>query len=208
MVSADSAVDLSSPSPVTSNTDIRGFIVAQADAKIDRIHLHDSRHLPREGITAKKTAKVDTKRPVFSVTAQDTDEGKVEAGVRRATRGPSKSKPKTRDKLPVKNDPPTSPTNIEFPPEPPKDAPNTVMLKVRLSDGECFQRRFNYQTSRLRDVVQCAMSVMDSSLKEVNEKQLTIRTNSVPKAVFSDLSLTLEEAGLTHNTLLHLDCEE
>ena len=141
---------------------------------------------------------------------------------RRATRGYSKSKLKARGKRSVGSDQchqlnielPPEPAkeatkNETIPPEPPKDAPNTVTLKVRLQDGECVQRRFSYKSSTLRDIVHCARLAMESAEdKTLTEKRLILSNNCVPKVVFSELSLTLEEAGLVHNTLLHLDCED
>lgn len=209
IVSADSAVDLTTPSPTTSSTEVRGSFAAQADHdfKSDRKHLQDSRSSSRESRSATKTAKIEAKSPVTVA----TPEAKIKtmASTRRNTRGSSKSKSKSREKQPSEQIPPkNTDNNIAIPPEPPKDAPNTVTLKVRLPDGQCIQRRFNYQTCCLRDVVHCAMLVMDSKLVKVKENQLTLSNNCVPKVVYSDLSQTLEQVGLVHNTLLHLDIEQ
>ena len=206
IVSADSAVDLTTPSPTTLSTEIRGSFAAQADHdfKSDRKHLQDSPSSSREGRSATKTAKIEAESAVTLA----THEAKIEtvAATRRNTRRSSKSKSKGRGKQPSEEIPPKDTDNTVIPPEPAKDAPNTVTLKVRLPYGECIQRRFNYQTCCLRDVVHCAMLVIDSKL--VKEKQLTLSNNCVPKVVYSDLSQTLEQVGLVHNTLLHLDIEQ
>ena len=125
----------------------------------------------------------------------------VDSRPRRSTRNASKSKAKGRRLHEV---PPDAP-NIEIPPEPSKDAPNTVTLKVRLSDGECLQRRFDYKTCLLRTVVHWGHSVMVVKDAHLKERELLLSNNTVPKVVFGDLTLTLEQAGLVHNTLLHLD---
>lgn len=209
---ADSAVDLTSPSPTTSSTDVRGSIAArQTDSRRKHWHDPDSRGSSGEGRSAKKTAKIDKKSPPAAGSmACGTNDDNIETRGRRAvTRGASKSKSSGKGKQPV---PPRSSSkdtpNIEVPPEPPKDAPNTVMLKVRLPSGEYIQRRFDYQTSCIRDVVHYAKLAADSKDARLTEKGLTLSTNFVPKVVFSDHSLTLAQAGLVHNTLLHLDCQD
>jgi hypothetical protein len=86
------------------------------------------------------------------------------------------------------------------------------VLKLRLPGGECIQRRFNYQVDQLGSVVSYACLVMNSrggSDLNLSVNNVTLSSNSVPKVVYSnlDLSLTLEQVGLVHNTLLHVDYE-
>ena len=207
IISADSAVDLTSPSPTVSSTEIRvptlSISTRTAHLRSDRKHSHmsDSRSSSREGRSATKTAKIDTKPPVVTTTQGATSDD--EARVRR-TRGSSKSKIKSKSAAsePI--------MNFEIPPEPSADDPYTVMIKLRLLGGECIQRRFNYQVDRLGCVVFYAYSVMDTKDVDVNSsvRNVTLSSNCVPKVVFNDLSLTLEQVGLVHNTLLHLDCED
>lgn len=199
-VCADSGVDLNSPSPIGSDAERRGTPLAGStdhkSLKSDSKHAHNSQHSSQQCTST--TAKIDAKPPII-ITARDTaGDGNFQSRVER-TRGSSKSK--VKHKPPVDCGPHER-LNFEVPPEPPMDAPNTVMLKVRLPDGECIQRRFNYQSDLLRTVVHYAWLVMNS---RVPEEDVTLSTNCVPKVVFSDLSLTLEQAGLVHNTLLHLD---
>ena len=216
---ADSAVDLTSPSPTTSSTEIRAPSIASRTVTLrsDRKHSHLSdnwsRSSSREGRSSTKAAKIDTKPPIVTNTqATVSDEGRA-----RRTRGSSKAK--------VKSKPPTSKPNLAIPPEPSKDAPNkltfgispepskdaphTVMLKLRLPGDECIQRRFSYQVDRLGCVVSYACSVMNSKGVDTNfsVNNVILSSNCVPMVVYSDLSLTLEQAGLVHNTLLHLDYE-
>ena len=151
---------------------------------------------------------------------------------RRTTKGSSKSKVKSKPRASEPNfetpanvphhkktievppepskDAPHGKQTFEVPPEPAKDAPHTVVLKLRLPGGECIQRRFNYQVDQLGSVVSYACSVINS--KDGNDLNLSVdsvslSSNCVPKVVYSNLSLTLEQAGLVHNTLLHLDYE-
>ena len=216
---ADSAVDLTSPSPTTSTTEIRASSVSTRTITLrsDRKHSHlrDSRSSSREGRFASKAAKIDTKPPIVTTTqATASDEGRV-----RRTRGSSKTKAKSKlpaselnvDALPeLSKDDPHGP-NFEIPPEPSEGAPHTVILKLRLPGGECIQRRFSYQLDRLGCVVRYACSVVNSNPKStdmnLSVSSVTLSSNSVPKIVYSDLSLTLEQAGLVHNTVLHLDFE-
>ena len=207
--SADSAVDLTTPSPVTSSFGIRGFAAAtgQAGELSDRKHHLGSRGSSGEGRSAKKTAKIEAKPPVR---VDHTTTPSVDSRPRRSTRNASKSKSRSKrlpnDSSPSNNEVPPDAPNIEVPPEPAKDALNcTVTLKVRLPDGECIQKCFNYKTCLLRDVVAWGHSVMVVNNADLKLKELLLCDNSVPKVVFGDLSLTLEQAGLVHNTLLHLD---
>ena len=218
VVGADSAVDLTSPSPPTSTTEIKAPSVSTRTVTLrsDRKHLHtsDSQSSSREGRSATKAAKIDTKPPIVTTTQSiASDECRV-----RKTRGSSKSKVKSKLPASEANFVPPEPSkdvqhNRTFvvPPEPAKDAPHTVVLKVRLPGGECIQRRFNYQVDRLGCVVSYACSVINS--KDGNDLSLSINNvalsnNCIPKVVYSDLSLTLEQAELVHNTLLHLNYED
>ena len=216
VVGADSAVDLTSPSPPTSMIEIKAPSVSTKTVVLrsDRKHSHvsNSRSSSREGRSATKTARIDTKSPIMTTSqGMASDESRV-----RRTRGSSKSKIKSKlpasepnFEVPAKSSPHRQ--TFEVPPEPSKDAPHTVMLKLRLPGGECIQRRFDYQMDRLGCVVTYACSLMNS--KDGNDLNLsinnvTLSSNCVPKVVYSDLSLTLEQVELVHNTLLHLNCED
>lgn len=183
--------------------------------------MSDSRSSYREGRSGTKAAKIDTKPPIITTSqATASDEGRV----RRKTRATSKSKPKP--KLPAASEanfevlPEPSKDvphqqikqTFEVPPEPSKDAPHTVVLKLRLPGGECIQRRFNYQIDELGCVVSYACSLINSKGSggslNLSVGDVTVSSNCVPKVVYSDLSLTLEQAGLVHNTLLHLNYED
>ena len=79
-----------------------------------------------------------------------------------------------------------------------------VTLCVRLPDGRRIQHQFNCKQHRLMDVIRFAHSTTtngDDSPLDVDSIHLS--DNNVPVHVYSDYSLTLFEAGLTHNTLLH-----
>ena len=232
VVGADSAVDLTSPSPPTSTTEIRAASVSKRmiTLRSDRKHSHmsdDSRSSSREGQSTTKSPKIDTKPPIEATTSQATAGG--ESRGRRTTRGSSKSKVKSKPRAGEPNlealpdvkktsevppepskDVPHGKQTFEVPPEPSKDAPHTVVLKLRLPGGECIQRRFDYQVDQLGCVVSYACSVVnsrDGSDLNLSVNSASLSSNCVPKVVYSDLSLTLEQAGLVHNTLLHLDYE-
>ena len=235
VIGADSAVDLTSPSPPTSTTEIKAASVSKRTITLrsDRKHSHmsdDSRSSSQEGRSTTKSAKIDTKSPIEVATSQAT--AGDESRGRRTTRGSSKSKVKSKPRASEPNfeappdvphhkqtfkvppeptkDAPHGKQTFEVPPEPSKDAPHTVVLKLRLPGGELFQRRFNYEVDQLGSVVSYACSVMnskDDSDLNPSVNSVSLCSNCVPKVVYSDLSLTLEQAGLVHNTLLHLDYE-
>ena len=243
VASADSAVDLTSPSPPTSTTEIKApslstrTVTLRSDRK--HSHMNNSRSSSREGRSATKAAKIDTK-PLIVTTSQAKAGDESRVVNKRTTRGTSKSKLKSKPPPPSElnfevppepsqkdaphhkqtfevppepsyKDVPHHKQTFEVPPEPPKDAPHTVVLKLRLPGGECIQRRFNYQVDLLGCVVSftcAAMSIQGGSDLNLTMNNVTLSSNGVPKVVYSDLSLTLEQAGLVHNTLLHLDCED
>ncbi len=92
---------------------------------------------------------------------------------------------------------------ITVPPEPSPHDPHTVTLCIRLPDGTRVQRRFNYSTHTLHTVLAFAMTFLSQDIHgQLPEVELA--SSTVPKEVYSDLSLTLSQAGLTQNTLLCL----
>ena len=83
-----------------------------------------------------------------------------------------------------------------------------VTLCVKLPDGRRIQHQFNCKQDRLMDVICFAHSRTTSGEDSpVDLDSIHLSDNNVPVHVYSDYSLTLFEAGLTHNTLLHFSCD-
>ena len=83
-------------------------------------------------------------------------------------------------------------------PEPATDELHTVVLSIKLPSGTRVQRCFRHADT-LGSVV--AFARWHSSEISV---ECEVSTSDVPKKTFDDFSLTLEEAGLTTRTLLHI----
>ena len=204
--SADSAVDLNSPSPPASCPEKRlSKSTKLAECRFDRKHLHLSDRL----VSSQKVSRSAEKIAPSETTASTLRTAGDGSGVRRSFKSVNRSKlPAIKPNVSVPPKNVTHEPNYEVPPEPCMDAPYTVTLKLRLPGGECIQRRFNYQVDQLGCVVCFAHSAI--RCKDVNNldvRNLTLSRNCVPKVEFRDLSLTLKQAGLVHNTLLHLDYE-
>ncbi|TNV78717.1 hypothetical protein FGO68_gene7487 [Halteria grandinella] len=89
---------------------------------------------------------------------------------------------------------------LVVPDEPAADAPGSVILQIRMPDGNRIQRRFNCQI----DTVQ---GVMNFVIKTSNKIGATVRltTSGFPKKTFEkDVqgSLTLKDVGITKNEAL------
>lgn len=94
--------------------------------------------------------------------------------------------------------------------ETPPSCQYSVTLCLRLPDGSRAQRRFDYKTDTLLSVVLFGLQptgVHGPTLSddEITEDQVELSTCTIPKTVHRNLSLTLEEVGLVHNTVLCLN---
>jgi hypothetical protein len=82
---------------------------------------------------------------------------------------------------------------------------NSVTLCIMLPNCNRIEGKFDYKKDRIKDVIDfahCSMTGgVDATLKKM--KNVRLSDNNVPVNVFSDPFLTLYEAGLVHNTLLH-----
>ena len=101
----------------------------------------------------------------------------------------------------------TKSSHYLLPPEPSPNDAHTVTLCIRLPDGSRVQRRFNFCIDTLQTVVTFARTNLNQSEESSSEQQdsfsdFVLCDNSVPRVVFDDLSLGLEEVGLVHNTML------
>ena len=85
-----------------------------------------------------------------------------------------------------------------MPPEPSSEEPNCVLLAIKLPDGTRLERRFR-QTDLLTDVMLVAQRHCPQPLSACE-----LSTNDVPKRVFTDHGMTLQEAGLSVRTMLIL----
>lgn len=74
-----------------------------------------------------------------------------------------------------------------------------VTLCIKLPDGERIQHRFNYRKDQIKDVVHFAHMFYNHG--DIDE--MCLSDGNVPVNVYSDYFVTLDEAGLTHNSLLH-----
>lgn len=81
---------------------------------------------------------------------------------------------------------------------------HSVTLCIKLPNCDRIKRKFDYRKNRIKDVVYFAHCSMTGE-KDVplNADEVCLSDNNVPMNVYSDHSLTLHEAGLIHNTLLH-----
>lgn len=89
--------------------------------------------------------------------------------------------------------------NKKPPTEPPESESHRIHLAVKMLDGSRHERWFRLSDT-IGDILCYAESVTDETLPENCE----ICTNELPKRVFSDLSLTLEDAGLPSRTVLYI----
>ncbi len=94
---------------------------------------------------------------------------------------------------------------LTVPLEPSPHHPQSVTLCVRLPDGSRAQRRFDYSTHTLRDLLAFALISLPQEVGvSLSTADVELASSSVPKDVYCDWSLTLSQAGLTRNTLLSL----
>lgn len=77
-----------------------------------------------------------------------------------------------------------------------------VTLCIKLPNGDRICHRFNYATDQIITVMSFAHSFLNCEEK-FNPNRACLSDNSVPKTVYTNHILTLSEAGLIHNTLLH-----
>lgn len=79
-----------------------------------------------------------------------------------------------------------------------------VTLCIKLPNCERIERKFDCRRDRIKDVIYLAHCFVTGE-KEIPLKvdDVCLTDNSVPINTYSDHSLTLYEAGLIHNTLLH-----
>lgn len=213
VVSADSAVDLNSPSPPASSPEKRSLSKSAETAELrsDRKHLHLSDSLVSSRENCRSSEKVYVTPICIETTTSTLGTADDDLGVRRSLRLLVRSKLAIEPNVvPHENAAHVHEPNLEVPPEPSKDAPHTVTLKLRLPEGECIQRRFNYEVDQLGCVLCFARSAMRSQDIDwdLSLRNVTLSRSCVPKVKFSDLSLTLEQVGLVHNTLLHVDYED
>lgn len=91
-----------------------------------------------------------------------------------------------------------------IPPEPDPGTPHSVILSIKLPNCERIQRRFNYRTDKIMSVLHFAHSILKKEgNNSFNVDDAFLSDNNVPMNVYFDGSLTLIQAGLTHNTVLH-----
>ena len=88
-------------------------------------------------------------------------------------------------------------------PEPELHCPNAVTLCIKLPDSVRIQRRFDCKQHSIRDVIQFVCLFLNQMNIDVDIEETCLSTGLVPMTVYSDHSLTLEQAGLTHNSILH-----
>lgn len=81
---------------------------------------------------------------------------------------------------------------------------HSVTLCIKLPNCDRIKCKFDYRRNRIKDVIYFAHCSMTSG-KDVplNADEVCLSDNNVPMNIYSDHSLTLYEAGLIHNTLLH-----
>ena len=84
------------------------------------------------------------------------------------------------------------------PPEPSPEEPNCVLLAIKLPDGSRLERRFRH-TDLLADVMLVAQHHCPQPLPPCE-----LSTNDVPKRLFTDYGMTLQQAGLSIRTMLIL----
>ena len=90
-----------------------------------------------------------------------------------------------------------------IPEEPPVDDPFAVLLCVKIPNGNRVERRYRL-SDLLCHVVAFALQQCKEEEEEEEEEDWELSTSDVPRKVFSNLSLSLKEAGLESRTLLHL----
>lgn len=84
--------------------------------------------------------------------------------------------------------------------EPDLCSPDSVTLCIKLPNCERVQRRFNYKTHCIKDVIHFACLSLNPGSIDFDE----ICLSDSEMCCFSDYSKTLCQVGLTHNTVLHL----
>lgn len=85
------------------------------------------------------------------------------------------------------------------PPEPTETEPHRIQLAIKMLDGSRYERWFKLSDT-IEDILCFAESVTNEGLPDNCE----ICTNELPKRVFSDLSLTLDDIGLQSRTVLYI----
>ena len=89
--------------------------------------------------------------------------------------------------------------NYLVPDEPSESHPDRIKLAIKLLDGQRHERWFK-SSDTLGGVLAFANSLSSKSLPLCQ-----FCTNDVPRRVFNDFSMTLEEAGVKSFTMLYLD---
>ena len=86
----------------------------------------------------------------------------------------------------------------------PETEEHPVTLCIKLPSCNRIEHKFDYKRDRIKDVVSFVHCFITGE-KDTNlgADDVCLNDNSVPINVYSDHFLTLYEAGLTHNTLLH-----
>lgn len=86
----------------------------------------------------------------------------------------------------------------------PETDEHPVTLCIRLPSCNRIEHKFDYKRDRIKDVINFVHIFMTGERDaNLGADDVCLSDNSVPINVYSDHSLTLYEAGLTHNTLLH-----
>jgi len=92
-----------------------------------------------------------------------------------------------------------------LPQEPSCSDAHTILLRIKLPNNNTVQRRFNFKQDCLYHVITFAHFLFQTEPLDIHSA--SISDNCVPKNIYSDFSSTLEEIGLTNNTLLHYSYE-
>lgn len=79
-----------------------------------------------------------------------------------------------------------------------------VTLCIILPNSERIQHKFNYERDQIKTVINVAHSFLhEDKVHNFDIDDACLSDNSVPVKVYSDHFLTLSQAGLIHNTVLH-----
>lgn len=81
-----------------------------------------------------------------------------------------------------------------------------VTLCIKLPNCDRIEHKFDYKRDRIKDVihfVHCFMTGEETIPPKLKLGDVCLSDNNIPINTYCDHSLTLYEAGLIHNTLLH-----
>lgn len=78
-----------------------------------------------------------------------------------------------------------------------------VTLCIKLPNSHRIEHKFDCKSDRIKDVIYFAHCFMTGEKNIHLNVNVCLTDNSVPMNIYSDHSLTLYEAGLIHNTVLH-----